>query len=704
MRRAPLQTYASALVFSPYESQIRKENLAHYPTWFKYGPVVEDHWGSVLQTLQCQSTLQHHSRGVAALAFSFDGKYLASLYTNGELLLWDAVTGTLHSTLMEGHGSYVIKIPLSRSVLAFSCNGQLAAISSAHEVQIWEPVTGVICRRIVLDELREVVAIAFAANDTLAVSYKGSPGHTWIYKAGALPILVETKTEAYALSFLSEGTLALFCSDLNYPTPQGPGVVLHDLKTHAERCILIPIAGATSLFSDDQFALSGWRPDEGNFLRIYDLRREFYQTLKWSVHRVIALAFSSNERGLFFVTFDGSVQLWNFESGITTVIWTGPGPTYINSIAPAPDGRLAIALGITPEIRILEAQSDSLPSNGNPTNGSASAERKRLWRQLQKSLPRSSTLPSNVRSIAFSSDGKELVYASDEGIHILDSATQRELRFFQSHNVHSITTNGNHLAAAISDVSRTILVWNPASGKVLKKLNSKLVFVAGVAFSSNNRILLAADLYRRAVDIWDTRRWSLQHTLEAMDGDSAEPYSTGHLQSIAFSQNGKRIAFLYQNLLSIWDAEQYCYLQNIKIEFPQNDILSNQILVFAEDLYIDTTFGRVYLDQPPDDNGLCKVEDARWRVYDNWLYHDGQKLLWLPPDFQPSCVARYDDLFVMGHESGKVTFFEGNNNDSAPEPAYQTTAPESGSTASSEARKNFTSSGQKRRKTESLAR
>ena len=88
-----------------------------------------------------------------------------------------------------------------------------------------------------------------------------------------------------------------------------------------------------------------------------------------------------------------------------------------------------------------------------------------------------------------------------------------------------------------------------------------------------------------------------------------------------------------------------------------------------EDSFIDTTFGRVYLDEPPDDNGLWEVEDARWRVWDNWLYHDGQRLLWLPTDFRPSCIAWYDDLFVMGHDSGKVAFFEGKNNDSAPESA-----------------------------------
>ena len=161
-----MQTYASALVFSPYESQIRKGNLAHYPTWFKHGPVVEDHWGPVLQTLQ------GHRIQSAAVAWSFDGRYLASLSFCYELLLWDALTGTLHSTLMEGRWESFIQIGLGPHLhLAFSRNGQLASLSSASEVRVWDPATGVIGRNMMHHERWEVVAIAFASDDTLAISY-----------------------------------------------------------------------------------------------------------------------------------------------------------------------------------------------------------------------------------------------------------------------------------------------------------------------------------------------------------------------------------------------------------------------------------------------------------------------------------------------------------------------------------------------------
>ena len=669
MQRAPLQTYASALVFSPYESQIRKENLAHYPTWFKYGPAVEDHWGPVLQTLQGHWSLQDQCTGVAALAFSFDGRYLASLSTYGELLLWDAMTGTLHSTLTEVHNSDVHSKPALFSRLVFSCNGQLASLSSASEVRVWEPVIGVTCRRITEHIHRDVSAIAFAYDGTLAVSYDACYPHTWIYRAGALPDLVETKTVAVGLSFLSEGTLALMCSLWYHLEFRGGEIVLHNPKTRAERRIPITGATAASFSSNDQLALSVKTGYKDHSLRLYYLRNESYQVLDRGIHEITALAFSSNNRRLFVGSDDRSVQLWDLESGIRSVIWSNPVKDRIHWIAPAPDGRLAITSRYNTKIRILDLQSDSRPYNGDLPKGS---KQPRL------------RLSSNGR-IQFSPDGKQLVYESDEGTHVLDSATQRELCLLQSYEVRmSITISGEYVASGL--VYGAVLVWSSASGKLLRTLKGNSGCVAAVAFSPNNKILLAADIYqkRTKLDVWDTKTWSLQHTLELLGG-----HSTGSLDSMAFSQNGKRIALLYSGSLSIWDAEQYVCLQNIGIKFSQEEIWENQISSFAEDSYIDTTLGRVYFDQPPDDNGLWKVEDARWRVEDDWLYRDGKRLLWLPPDFRPSCLARYDDLFVMGHSSGKVTFFEGNDNDSAPESAYQIPAPESGSTSSSKAREYY---------------
>jgi WD40 repeat protein len=108
-------------------------------------------------------TLEGHSDSVNSVAFSADGKLLASGSYDRTIKLWDTESGRLLQTL-EGNSDSVNSV-------AFSADGKQLASSHDRTVKLWDPESGRLLRAILTDSF--VFALLFSDDGSSLQTNRG---------------------------------------------------------------------------------------------------------------------------------------------------------------------------------------------------------------------------------------------------------------------------------------------------------------------------------------------------------------------------------------------------------------------------------------------------------------------------------------------------------------------------------------------------
>lgn len=185
------------------------------------------------------------------------------------------------------------------------------------------------------------------------------------------------------------------------------------------------------------------------------------------------------------------------------------------------------------------------PDNGIIATGyrhvSLNGGRISLWNTVTESEIGSFTgLPAGINSLEFSSDGKMLLGAGEDGrAYLWDISTRELIRTFthKSRAIHSrglksacFSPKDDNIIVTSGPVDSGIKIWDVKSGKEIKGLNSGETFTQTMVFSIDGDLLLSGGS-GRFVHIWDVDAWKKVDTIEGK--------INGSVSSISFSADGK---------------------------------------------------------------------------------------------------------------------------------------------------------------------
>ncbi|MDE0014485.1 MAG: dockerin type I domain-containing protein [Candidatus Poribacteria bacterium] len=251
-------------------------------------------------TPQHKTVLLGHSDEVISIAFSPDGRTLASGSWDRTIRLWNPNTGELKRTLI-GHTAGVISVD-------FSPDGQTLASGSADQtIHLWNSHTGTL-ERTLTGHTNRVTAIAFSPNgQTLASGSEDQTIRLWNPNTGKFKrILTGHKQSVQSVAFSPDGqTLASGSRDRTVRLwNPNTGKVKKTLTGYTDG--IIPVA-----FSPDGTMLAS---GNNRAIRLWNTQTEKYEnTLEGHTGHIVSVAFSPDSRTLASGSEDTTVRLWNIQ-------------------------------------------------------------------------------------------------------------------------------------------------------------------------------------------------------------------------------------------------------------------------------------------------------------------------------------------------------------------------------------------------------
>lgn len=465
------------------------------------------------------SLLFGHESSVLELAMSPDGRTLASGDTRGGIVFWDLLAWRERARV-QGHAT---------GILALACapDGRLVASSSGDvqpsEVKIWDPATGREVARLP-GISRSVRELAFSHDGrTLAVCERSvTPGltegrvHLWTISSGPTLAMTELPSIASTLLAVSPDHRIL-------ATAAASGeVTLRDASTgRATLALPGPFSYVRGIAFTPRGNSVGVHNDSG--ITLFDSKTGRAQDRAAFVPEA-SLSFTFDSNGFAGLPVRRGNGVWLPQSNFSTTLFEDVSERSW-TFQFSPDARTLAGTGPGPSATIWDTSTGKRLTNFRRAVG-------------------------NVHSLAFTPDGKTLIFASGDtrvrAWHLQHPPEPVDHLAGHDKEIWGLayTPDGKTLASASDD--HTIKLWNPRDGALRGTLTGHASLVTSLAVSPDGTTL-ASGGFDCTVRLWDLPSGRPRAVLSG---------HTDRVRGVAFSPDGGLLASCSSDFtVRLWDVK-----------------------------------------------------------------------------------------------------------------------------------------------------